>query len=513
MPSVGARGSCCFGTFLALITASAALTTGCEAISGINDLHLGPSDASTGASSNSDARIPSADHEVIDGKVSRPKVDGGTGGAPHHAPDGGPEPGRDSGPDGAAQPETGPPPSKVPCAPPAMAGSTCTLPQADSARCDANGICQVVACAQGFGDCTSDSGCETSLDTAQNCGACGHDCLGAACTQRLCEATQLGSFQEGTFAESIGVSGQNVYWIIGKSANGGGMFRCPISGCGTLADFSGGSDSPVSLVLDSRQVYWTDGTLGVADCALSGCAASGPAILSGPALSGSGTSSGPVGGLARDTSSNLYWADVNSQTVKAYKPSLPGSGTATLATSANFPTAIAVNGTTLYWLEIPSVGSMGVSGRVMRCATDCTNNATAFADNRPMGGSTRLAYNYNTLTVSNGTVYWMEGKDTNSPPGQIMTCPSAGCGSGPTAFDAVGDPFSGLYSDGTYLYWGSNDGAPSVVRRKLDGSAALEKFAVAGGSVTALTSDAERVYWLEMAGAGIGPFYLMSAPK
>lgn len=326
----------------------------------------------------------------------------------------------------------------------------------------------------------------------------------------MCEATQLGSFQEGSFAESIGVSGQNVYWIVSRSSNGGGMFRCPTSGCGTLSDFNGDTSSPISLVVDSRQVYWTDGTLGVTACALSGCGGSGPVPLSSPALSGSGTTTGPLGGLARDGSSNLYWTDVNNKTVKAYKPALPGSGTVTLATSTNFPTAITVNGTKLYWLDAPAPQNPNATGRIMQCATDCTDNAAAFADNRAMGGSTRLLYNYNTLTVSNGSVYWMEGTDASS---HVMTCPIAGCGSGPQTFGDVGDALSGLYSDGTYLYWGSKDTTPTIVRRKLDGSAPADKFAIAGGSVTALTSDASRMYWLEMAGAGIGPFYLMSAAK
>lgn len=37
-------------------------------------------------------------------------------------------------------------------------------------------------CLAGYADCTSASGCETSLDTEQNCGECGNSCSGTCCT-------------------------------------------------------------------------------------------------------------------------------------------------------------------------------------------------------------------------------------------------------------------------------------------------------------------------------------------
>ncbi|MBL8685464.1 MAG: hypothetical protein JNK05_40185 [Myxococcales bacterium] len=60
-----------------------------------------------------------------------------------------------------------------------MCGRTCSLANA-SAACTA-GNCRVAMCNSGFGDCDSNAanGCETSLNTAMNCGVCGRACSGA----------------------------------------------------------------------------------------------------------------------------------------------------------------------------------------------------------------------------------------------------------------------------------------------------------------------------------------------
>jgi MYXO-CTERM domain-containing protein len=49
----------------------------------------------------------------------------------------------------------------------------------------------VVSCDAGFADCDSlaANGCETTLGTTDNCGACGHACAaGEECTGQICEA-------------------------------------------------------------------------------------------------------------------------------------------------------------------------------------------------------------------------------------------------------------------------------------------------------------------------------------
>ncbi len=68
-------------------------------------------------------------------------------------------------------------------------GTTCHFPNADG-HC-ADGVCVIGTCAAGFGDCTTDPGCETPLTASfANCGACGKSCavLGgsAVCENSVC---------------------------------------------------------------------------------------------------------------------------------------------------------------------------------------------------------------------------------------------------------------------------------------------------------------------------------------
>jgi hypothetical protein len=51
----------------------------------------------------------------------------------------------------------------------------------------------VLTCPTGYGNCDNRvaNGCETALTTAQNCGACGNACGGAACVDGACSTEKL----------------------------------------------------------------------------------------------------------------------------------------------------------------------------------------------------------------------------------------------------------------------------------------------------------------------------------
>jgi hypothetical protein len=56
------------------------------------------------------------------------------------------------------------------------AGAACQVPHG-AGICGASGLCQDVVCASGFADCVPGvPGCESPLDTNQDCGACNHTC-------------------------------------------------------------------------------------------------------------------------------------------------------------------------------------------------------------------------------------------------------------------------------------------------------------------------------------------------
>ncbi|OIP41298.1 MAG: hypothetical protein AUK47_06620 [Deltaproteobacteria bacterium CG2_30_63_29] len=66
-------------------------------------------------------------------------------------------------------------------------GTTCEETHTTAVRC-VDGVCDPT-CADQYGDCDSDpsTGCETDLDTAENCGECGARCgVGASCEAGVC---------------------------------------------------------------------------------------------------------------------------------------------------------------------------------------------------------------------------------------------------------------------------------------------------------------------------------------
>ncbi|MCB9593508.1 MAG: hypothetical protein H6719_12310 [Sandaracinaceae bacterium] len=70
----------------------------------------------------------------------------------------------------------------------ASCGDRCNLAHA-TPRCNTSGRCVIQTCDDGWADCDGvpSNGCEVSIDTNTNCGACGNDCgANAACTARAC---------------------------------------------------------------------------------------------------------------------------------------------------------------------------------------------------------------------------------------------------------------------------------------------------------------------------------------
>jgi hypothetical protein len=137
------------------------------------------------------------------------------------------------------------------------AGEECDGTAPAHAKCMA---CKVV-CDQGFEDCNGSAadGCEAELATAsQNCSACGHDCLGGACTDGLCAADTLATMQPSP--QGIAVTADALYWANNSS---GEIQKLSLQG-GAPATLSSNLKQPIDLAVDDAYVYFTctgDGTL------------------------------------------------------------------------------------------------------------------------------------------------------------------------------------------------------------------------------------------------------------
>ncbi len=152
-----------------------------------------------------------------------------------------------------------------------------------------------------------------------------------------------------TFGTStLAVDSQNVYWLDSGDKTDGLVYACALGGCGNSpSTFASGQAVPVSIVSDSKNVYWTNGGVGsthagtVMTCPVSGCAQ--------PTTLASGQS--VPWWLAIDANS-VYWANTNVDGSISKCP-LSGCGAGPAVLESGVPTylvnGLAIDSTYVYW--------------------------------------------------------------------------------------------------------------------------------------------------------------------
>ena len=183
------------------------------------------------------------------------------------------------------------------------------------------------ACETNYASCLSPERnlCETEITTdAAHCGVCGNACdVGATCSDSVCSggAVQLATLQTG-LAPSIAVNSTGVYW--GSSSESQIMTVALTGGTPTPAatNLTGCGSSGLSFALDDNNLYYWSNSL---PCTGGGCTTSGLADSTIP------------GGVVSSLLSN-------SQT-----------------SNAGCPSAMAIDGSHVYWLESQGSNSMLMS--------------------------------------------------------------------------------------------------------------------------------------------------------
>jgi hypothetical protein len=283
-------------------------------------------------------------------------------------------------------------------------GSACTSPEAGTSTCglgDAGYACQLT-CAVSYTQCARD--CVDLQSDPKNCGSCGHDCVGGACSTGQCQPWVIAQTTQGDYipwgpagARGLIVSdGVNAVWFDENS----GIYQAPISGAGpTTILASMPSQKPIGgLAIANHVIAWTmDGANGtiLVGTAIEGMANSGAVTASTQPAMGVTKSQG----LALDaTGTNAYFLwETPSLAVPAtlQKCSLPnGSCTAEantqLSASTMVPNDVAISGTNIFWTD-------SANGTVWHA--DYTRNilSEAFATGQP------APY---LLAVDSQYVYW-----------------------------------------------------------------------------------------------------------
>jgi hypothetical protein len=315
----------------------------------------------------------------------------------------------------------------------------------------ANDVTHGDALASDAGSDALDAGCLADVSSdPQNCGRCGHSCLGGACEAGVCQPYLIATING---AGSIASDGVAVDWVapfstgkvyecprtgcadaaaplvsntptpayVATSAtdvlwttyvdDGGVLARCAKTGCNdTPTILSGGHVYPANLVVDANDVFFNVYNGDIDRCALSGCDGGASSIVA--------SQNGPMQGLAQ-TSSELFWTEGYDYVVGCSKSACTstrhvlGHGFSTNLDSA------ATYGGNVYVSEDKAQGS------VFSCptaSTTCTGNVVAQNLDRPAFVAADADGVFIVTIGTKGQSYF---------DGKILRCPLGGCTQAP----------------------------------------------------------------------------------
>lgn len=417
-----------------------------------------------------------------------------------------------------------------------------------------NGNCGFV-CNQGFGDCSGAPGCETPLNTMQNCGACNNDCdpqteacQNGACTSVICAPgaancnanaadgceTSLGTVQNCTACGNTCNAPANAV----ATCNGSCGFTCnpgfsdcdgnPLNGCevNLTSDPSHCGTCPTVCNGVNGTATCNGGLCGI-QCAagfencngslLDGCEINKTTNLNncggcGVVCPDPANADPTCNGTCGSTCNNGYSDCDGNPANGCEQPTFNDAANCGACGHSCFGGTCSGGVCSQDITEL--VANIPASETSVNMAVDASNVfwTTAYGGNGSVrkvskngGPVTVLASNPfpsspTAILVEGGFVFWSDSHGGNG--GSINKTPVGGgatvvLGSGPTSFN----PFH-LASDGTYLYWLSSDGAPcycvtpkqTVVKRVPIAGGAVSNLVTLVGESSDIAVDSTNVY-------------------
>jgi hypothetical protein len=317
--------------------------------------------------------------------------------------------------------------------------------------------------------CADTSACGDVSSDPENCGRCGHDCLGGACMGGACQPFAIATNVD-LPEEILLVGGEIYYGAISQTMGSVGVVPATGGGAKTLA-----AAYPLRLAVGGGNVVWTNTSVG--DVAVGGGTPN-------PIFSPPGATFSDI--VATSTHAIAGFRGQEGGTIEA----IPfDGGTAETLVKLGVPEGIAMDAAHLYFVDraAGTINQSGLDG----------SSVTTLVHGQP---------NAVFLTVDDANIYWLG--ETNQTDGFIAQAPLSG-GNAVMLATGLAEPY-GLASDGTNLYFtgppAGGDGGP--------GTATINRVPIGGGAITPIAStkyniaagiavDATAIYWADYSGLSI----------
>jgi hypothetical protein len=321
--------------------------------------------------------------------------------------------------------------------------------------------------------------CDTTKlqDDANNCGACGHDCLGGKCTAGVCEGVVIATGLDNP--TGIALDATYVY----LSLFGGTILRYPKAG-GAVDILATGQTKARGVVVDGTTLYWSNQDFiaddagyvgGVWKCTIASCAATKSFIAGGDFAAN-----------VKLVNNFLYYAQIND--LKVSRVAKTG-GAVTNIDTPNHPFDVAADDQHIYYNSDQA--------NLRRCLFDGGADE-AFAPFDP-------GFNAKGYIIADGTrVYYSYTDGSNK--GIVISAPRDPIGAPKIQYGTDNKATVGLALDATWLFWtvededtsGNSTGTGGELRAcKATGCAAAPISVVKSGTGGVVAVDDSGVYFGE----------------
>jgi hypothetical protein len=317
--------------------------------------------------------------------------------------------------------------------------------------------------------CTADT-----QNDPKNCGKCGHDCVGGACTAGVCQIATLVTGQ--IYVTSLAITSTKIYWSRANyQTQHSGIFSSDLDGQNLAMLYDGNTSYCMGLQVTSNATYFNCGGE-FYKCALPSCSQTPQPLL---AMSS-------VAATALDaTNQALYFSvfTAYNQQTGGFVGSMPltgGSFTRLVAADQPSPNSLLLSNGVVYWLDSGTYTNDQITGNGgVRSAPLGTNQTFTDLVND------KTAIDYTGLALSGSTIYYGIGSGN-----AIHTVATIG-GSFSTYTTSTTNEILYLIADTSAVYWADN----SKIEKCALASCTTPQTFASGQNPSVIAQDTASVFW------------------